>query len=674
MPLVDKKLLEIKLEPTTEEEKEAMDKISAIDYAIQSNRLETICEEGKEVLTRLGVSEALQAGDCIVGIYTAQGDMGCAASGTYVHIATGVVPIKYILKYFKDDPTVGIKDGDFFFCNEAIHGGIHNPDQLGILPVFYGGKLVCWIASASHEPETGGIKPGGLIPSARTRYDEGLKVPPMKIGENFTLRRDIMDMFKNMVRDERQQAVDTAAKATACYRIRERLVELMDQKGGEFIVGLLRMLADATTTAVKERISQLLDGTYRCASFVDNVGSELSLLRLYCTLHKKGDRIKIDFTGTSPNVPYSLNAFPHIVKAHMASMICQYIFCDMPVSGGILDPIDIYAPENTCLNAPLESAISSSVMLSAYAVRPVHQCFNKMMFGTPLREHVANPLAAAAKCYLYGGINQWGLNTAGLHGSIMNSVGGGARIDKDGIDACGFWWSGMADAVDIEHEELQYPFFHLFRKVAIDQGGPGKHRGGSGVSAGLVIHDTPQFYFATAGISYKFPIDTGLFGGYSAGVSPIVGLFEGSDAMEMLQKGDKNIPTTFHDLVIKKSIKGNYSLHVMDEGHTYSKGGIAAIEGVSGGGYGDVLERDPDLVMNDIRKVITSPWAARNVYHVAYDEETRVVDYEKTKELRKKERQERIKRGKKYEEFEKEWLKKRPPEEALKYFGNWPGL
>ena len=253
MPLVDKELLERKLEPVTEKEAEAMKKISAIDYAIQSNRLEIICEEGKEILTRLGVSEALQAGDCIVGIYTAQGDMGCAVSGTYVHIATGVIPIKYIIKYFKDDPTVGIKDGDYFFCNEAICGGIHNPDQLGILPVFYDGELVCWVASASHEPETGGIKPGGVIPSARTRYDEGLKVPPMKIGENFTLRRDIMDMFKNMVRDERQQAVDTAAKATVCYKVRERLLELMDQKGSEFLVGLLRMLVNAAVEAARAR-------------------------------------------------------------------------------------------------------------------------------------------------------------------------------------------------------------------------------------------------------------------------------------------------------------------------------------------------------------------------------------------------------------------------------------
>jgi len=673
MPTVDKELLErYKPEFSSEREAKAIKKVSVIDYAIQSNRLQTICEEGKEILTRLGVSEALQAGDCVVAIYTAQGDMGCAAAGTYLHVATGIIPVKYIVKYLMDDPTVGVKDGDIFFCNEAIYGGIHNPDQLCILPVFYEGELICWVVSASHESETGGIKPGGIIPSARNRYEEGLKVTPMKIGENFTLKRDILDMFKNMVRDERQMAVDTAAKATACYKVGERLLELLEEKGGEFLIGLLRRLVDSTTRSARKKVSELIDGTYRCVVFADNVGNESSLVRLYCTLHKRGDSIKIDFAGTSPNVPYAVNAFPHIVRAHLASMLCQYIFCDMPVSGGILDPIDIYVPENRVLNPPLDSAISASTVISPQAVRAIHQCFNKAMFGSSHRKFVSNPLGACAKCYLYGGINQIGMEVAGIHGQTMNSNGGGARVDKDGVDSCGFWYFAAADSLDIEHEELQYPLLCLFRKLSMDQCGLGKHRGGAGSSNAFIVHDTSQFYLVGAGTSWKFPVDIGLFGGYAAGCSPIADIIEGSNIMEMFQRQDKNIPYNFHDLVVKRRIKGKYNIHAMDAGHIIPENGITSLIVVGGAGYGDVLERDPDLVVNDISKGITSPLVARNIYHVAYDDETMVVDYEKTKELREKEREDRIKRGKGYEEFEKEWLKKRPPEEALKYYGKWP--
>lgn len=672
MPKVDKELLnKYKPEPITDKDVKAMGKVSTIDYAIQVNKLQTICEEGKEILTCLGVSEALQAGDCIVGIYTSEGDLACAVAGTYLHVATGVIPVKYIVKYFIDDPTVGVKDGDLFFCNEAIYGGIHNPDQITVLPIFYQGELVAWVIAASHESETGGTKPGGIIPSAKSRYDEGLKVTPMKIGENFSLKRDVIDMMTNMVRDERQIAVDTAAKATACYKVRDRLLEMLDEKGSEFFVGLLKKLINATTETARERVSKLIDGTYRCVVFADSVGNEFSLIRLYCTLHKKGDSIYIDFTGTSPNVPYAVNAFPHIVRAHLASMLCQYIFCDMPISAGLLDPIDIYVPENRILNPPLESAISASTVISPQAVKAIHHCFNKAMFGSPYREYVANPLGACAKCWLYGGINQIGMEVAGIHASSMNSDGGGARIDKDGIDSCGFWWSGVADSLDLEHEELQYPFTNLYRKLALDQHGPGKYRGGSGASSSVIIHDSSQFYLAAAGTSWKFPVDIGLFGGYAAGVSPAVEVMN-SNIMEKFKKSDKDIPTNYHDLVVNRTIEGEYIAHAMDAGHTLPENGISNLLVIGGGGYGDVLERDPDAIMKDIKEGVTSHWVARNIYHVAYDEETLVVDCKKTEELRKMERQARIKRGKKYEEFEKGWLKKKPPEEALKYYGSWP--
>ncbi|MBW1887130.1 MAG: hydantoinase B/oxoprolinase family protein, partial [Deltaproteobacteria bacterium] len=594
---VDKEILErYKPEPVTDKETEAMEKITAIDFAIQSNRLQAICEEGKEVLTRLGVSEPLQAGDCIVGIYNAQGDMACAVAGTYLHVAAGIIPIKYVIKHLMDDPTVGVKDGDMFFCNEAIYGGIHNPDMLQFLPVFYEDELVCWVLTASHEPDTGGIKPGGVIPSAKTRYDEGLKVTPMKIGKNFSLSRDVMDFFKNMVRDERPIAVDTAAKATVCYKVRERILEVLDEKGGEFLVGLLRMLVDATVGSAREKVSRLIEGIYRCVVFADNVGSELSLIRLYCTVQIKDERIKVDFTGCSPPVPYSLNTFPHIVRANVATILCQYLMGDMPVSAGVLEVVDVYAPENTLLNPPLDVAISGSQFITPQAVRAIHQCLNKAMFGTLFREYVSNPLGAAARVYFYGGKNQMGIEIAGVHASILNSNGGGARTDKDGIDSCGFWWSGAADALDTEHEELQYPLLCLFRKLPMDQHGPGKYRGGAGASGAYIVHDTSQFYLCGGGPNVKFPVEIGLFGGYASGCAPVVDIMEGSNIMNLFQRREENIPFNFHDLVVKKPVKGRYNFHFLDEGNIIPENGISSIMSIGGAGYGDVLERDVDLV------------------------------------------------------------------------------
>ena len=94
--------------------------------------------------------------------------------------------------------------------------------------------------------------------------------------------------------------------------------------------------------------------------------------------------------------------------------------------------------------------------------------------------------------------------------------------------------------------------------------------------------------------------------------------------------------------------------------------------GGGGFGYGDALEREPQAVVDDIRDEIVSDWAARNIYHVAYDAETWIADEEKTQELRQREREDRLRRAKSYTEFEKEWLKKKPPENMLTYYGSWP--
>ena len=102
------------------------------------------------------------------------------------------------------------------------------------------------------------------------------------------------------------------------------------------------------------------------------------------------------------------------------------------------------------------------------------------------------------------------------------------------------------------------------------------------------------------------------------------------------------------------------------------RGDIVVHMNAGGAGYGDVLLREPDSVVEDVRNEIVSHWAAENVFKVVYDREKLIVDYERTEQERQKEREQRKERGKSYDEFEKEWLKRRPPEQAIKYFGSWP--
>lgn len=284
-------------EPMSEREAASLGAVTHEDYSVYTQRLTSACEEGKEILVRLGISEPLQSGDVCHSYYTAQGDLSLAELGTFLHAITGAVPIKFVLKYYQDDSTVGIQDGDIFFCNEAIYGGLHNPDQIVFMPVFWKGELISWVSSAGHEPETGATEPGGQPADARDRYAEGLKVPPVKIGDNFKLRRDMMEFFQNMVRYPEMIATDTAAKLAACLRLRARLLEIIERHGPDFIVGLLRKVIEDSAKAAKERISKLPDGEYRCVGFLDTYGPAEALLRVPCTLIKKGDRLIAEFAG-----------------------------------------------------------------------------------------------------------------------------------------------------------------------------------------------------------------------------------------------------------------------------------------------------------------------------------------------------------------------------------------
>jgi acetophenone carboxylase len=164
-------------------------------------------------------------------------------------------------------------------------------------------------------------------------------------------------------------------------------------------------------------------------------------------------------------------------------------------------------------------------------------------------------------------------------------------------------------------------------------------------------------------------VGNGLFGGYPAVTTP--GAFiNRSNLMELLTNGEKSIPTTPEEVLKSNVIKE--STEPGTPGMVY-EGALRAMGSAAGGyGYGDVLERDPQAVVDDIRNEIVSDWSASHVYRVAYDAETWTADTEETARLRKAEHEDRLRRSKRYSEFEHEWLKRKPPEEQLANYGSWP--
>ncbi|HVN28353.1 MAG TPA: hydantoinase B/oxoprolinase family protein, partial [Candidatus Binataceae bacterium] len=227
--------------------------------------------EAFTMVNQMGAAPGAKWGDLVTGIYTAQGDLAMIAPhGIIAFAACCFYPIRFIIKNWTNDSTVGVRDGDGFIHNDARYGGIHNTDQSMMMPLFYKGELVCWLSSTIHEGENGSCEPGGLPASAESKYDEGLKMSPFKVVEDFQLKRDLVTFLQNSVRDPKLQLEDMKVKLHAVMRLRDRIVAILDQYGKDLLIGTLRKHLEDVETEMRRRIRELPDGTTRVLQFMDS--------------------------------------------------------------------------------------------------------------------------------------------------------------------------------------------------------------------------------------------------------------------------------------------------------------------------------------------------------------------------------------------------------------------
>ena len=637
-PEKDEVMAFIKPEPVTEDELAGIEKLEPGDYEIYSERLNMILAECKEVFIRVAISNWPGAGDLVVAIHTAQGDMASSCLGTFIHSVLAQNPIKWIIRNYADNPSVGIHEGDIFYVSDATYGGIHNCDQIAIMPIFFDGELIAWASAGTHISETGAIIPGGMVPHAKTRYEEGMNLSPIKIAENYLLKDDLMELMVNFIsRAPRQQVVDLKARVTGADRLRMRIQQMAEQKGADFVRGLLRKMIMVSEEGSRNRIKRWNDGIFRNVLFVGAVGARLGLWRIYCTAYKEDDHITLDYTGTSPETDCAYNCMPWVAESYACLHLYSHGFWDLPVSPGSMSPIDFIIPDGTVLSPDWAAAISHAPNVGEYQNNLLPKILACMMFSTEDRKEIAASINGVPG----GGGGGGGLAMMGGGGGwSRNTMGQGARVDMDGMDSSLFRSAVHAHGNDGEEAEVDQPIFHLWQKHRKDSPGNGKYRGGASGYTGTVIYGVPHVkgnigQQTTRG---RMLVGQGLFGGYPGNTVPGVSINK-SNLLELMAKGEKNIPMT-PEQVIKEKVIEVYPAPI--EGLVY-EGALMAMGAPAGGyGYGDVLEREPQAVVDDVRDEIISDWTATNVYHVAYDVETWTADEEKTAELRRKEREDRL--------------------------------
>ena len=676
IPTLEEKLSWLKPTPPTDYELECVKKLKPGDFEAYFEWTNNVLDEAMEVFTRSGRGLMLISGDCIVALLTAQGDVANASCGTYLHQTIMPIIAKYILKYYKENP--GIKEGDIWWTNDALYGGIHNPDELALMPIFYEGELIAWSGALVHTTETGACEPGGMPVLSKSRFEEGMNFPPIKIAENYRLRDDLMETIVNAygMRHPRMLAIDIRARAAAIDRVRVRLQSLAKEKGKDFVIGLLRRMLMVAEEGARRRITSWPDGIYRSVHFGDAVGWREGLVRsCYMTLIKKGDKITIDFTGSSPETPLSYNSHAQSTIGHATNFLYEYVFYDLPTGNAALAPIDWkFPPYNSCLNPSERAATACSVMIATGTMSAMHNVFSKMLYCTDeMWRQAGASLANAGNALVLAGVSQWGVPFADMFAYQINSEGQGGLPDHDGGNAFGFPWCIFGRCPEIEYHEIEYPMLILTTQHWRDSCGFGKFRGGCGTAQIWVAYGVPTVFFMSIADNVRLPTVQPLFGGYAP--CAVVGIsVRNCDILERLAKGDKELTFDFQRFITTKPVKGDWITEFYARGtRPYNQGDIITLAFSTGGaGFGDPLERDPELVMKDLREQLISDWVATNIYKVAYDPERLKVDYERTAKLRQEEREARKKRGKPYAEWEREWSKKRPPEEILEFYGSWP--
>ncbi|MDO8290545.1 MAG: hydantoinase B/oxoprolinase family protein [Parvibaculum sp.] len=641
---------------------------------IVRERLLAGVNESYDMLENMGAAPGAKWGDCVSAVYTASGDLSLASSGGVVIFCNLVqYPIKFINKYWTGDTSVGVKQGDVFIVNDARYGQAHNTDQSMMMPVFHDGALVAWAGATVHEGENGAIEPGGMPSLAEQIWDEGLKMSPFKVAENYQLRRDLVTFLQNSVREPKLQYSDMKVKMYVCRRIETRIHEAIAEYGVEAVVASLRMNLEDTDAEVRRRLQEWPDGTVRHAWWTDGTLRENVQIKINLEMTKKGDELILDYRGSSPEFTNrSNNSLDVTVKGMLAQLFLTFLWPDIPRNQGVLAPMTFIFDNPSVLKPGFGTPSAQSMMTVFTAWSAAQVAVMKFIYSNPHKyTRVVAPWFNMINTFLFGGLTQHGEMVGNVCADI-NGMGGGALADRDGQHGCAPIFATMSDLGEQEFIEEEVPFIQIVsKKMMTDNQGFGAHRGGMGYQMILAMRDSPAFGFMLTAMGAKFPNVPGLFGGYGCPTYPLARI-QNIDVFDILKTNPGSFRYSIEELMNERPFADAvYSTHPMFLGYTLAqRGELYMIAQGTGGGFGDPLDRKPEDVMRDMDEKLISHDVAWRIYRVVYDKTTLRVDSEATKAARDEARRERIARSKPYKDFVADWVKSKPSAK-VPYYGSW---
>ncbi len=444
-------------------------KLNPILLEVFKNRFSSISEEMGVTLGRTAFSPNIkERHDFSCAVFDRNGDMIAQAAHIPVHLGSMPLSVKAALKDTRWAP------GDMVILNDPFKGGTHLPDITIVAPVFHKESTPCfYVANRAHHADVGGMSSGSM-PLARSIFQEGLIIPPLKIVERGEIDKKLLAFVLNNVRTSAEREGDFAAQIMANLTGLKRMEDLITKYGLEMVEFYAAALMDYAERMTRATIQKIPDGIYEFEDFMDDDGFGNQDVRIHVQITVRGDEAELDFSNSDPQVEGSINAVCAITLSAVLYVFRSLVETDIPTNGGCLRPIEVITRPGTIVDAVFPASVAGGNVETSQRIVDV-------ILGA-LSKAVPEKIPAAHQGTMnnvaIGGLDPETGDPFAYYETIGGGMGATAQHDGESAVHC-----HMTNTLNTPVEALEYAYPFLVTEYSIRRGtgGRGKFRGGDGI-------------------------------------------------------------------------------------------------------------------------------------------------------------------------------------------------
>jgi N-methylhydantoinase B len=492
-------------------------------------------------------------------------------------------PIRWSVQLMAQQFQGAIHPGDLFLHNDPYTGGTHLNDIALLYPVFVEGELLAVPVVRAHWGDVGGMTPGSLSGKAIDIHQEGLRFPLVKVYEAGRPNQSLLNLLFANVRVPGERQGDFRAMLGACRIAEERLLALLAKyEEAAWHEAMPRLLTRAEAR-MRQRIAQIPDGQYAFESYLDCCGTSLDPVRIQVALTVRDDTLYADYSGTTSQVPGPTNAGPAVAPTSTFAVVKAFLDPHGPMNDGAMAPVTVYTPPGSVVHATYPTPCGGFSEIR-------RGCESAVMgaLAQVIPDQVTGDIKGTANhCYIGGAQSVTGEPFIFYE---YPAGGTGAFLRADGNNVVRAFTEGDFNTFQpVEAVELRYPLRIERCELRPDSGGDGRTRGGLGLRRDVRL-------LAPAGLLSVLS---------DKNIIPPYGLLGG-------HSGAPNAFTVFRDGIERQpsNTPGKVA------GFPLLRDDVVVMRSSGGGGYGDPLEREPELVREDVQADYISQEVARQLYGV----------------------------------------------------------